>query len=68
MPRGVSGVSAAKVARMLAGIDFPARKAQLIEHARRNGAREAVLQALQELPDKEYHTMPDALEAYGEKR
>jgi hypothetical protein len=43
-----------EVQRFLAGIDYPATKEQLIEHAKGKGADEQAMEALQSLPDQEY--------------
>jgi hypothetical protein len=43
-----------KVQKSLGGISYPATKEQLIEHARRNQAEKDVLDALQNIPDREY--------------
>jgi hypothetical protein len=43
-----------EVQKYLAGIDYPATKEQLIEHAQSRGASQDILQALASLPDGEY--------------
>lgn len=43
-----------EVQKYLAGVDYPATKDQLVEHARSRGADEHVLDALSRLPDDEY--------------
>jgi hypothetical protein len=43
-----------KVQKSLGGISYPATKEQLIEHARGNQAEKDVLDALQNIPDREY--------------
>lgn len=43
-----------EVEKYLAGVDYPATKEQLVEHARSHGAPNDVLQALQGMPDGEY--------------
>jgi hypothetical protein len=43
-----------KVQKFLRGIDYPATKEQLIEHARKNKADDDVIEALRELPEREY--------------
>jgi hypothetical protein len=68
MARGVGGKSPSNVARYLSGIDFPARKADLINHAKRNGAEDEVLQTLEELPEGEYQDMAEVMQGYGEAR
>jgi hypothetical protein len=42
------------VQKSLAGTDYPARKDELIARAKGNGASGEVMDALQELPDREY--------------
>ncbi|HWG00987.1 MAG TPA: DUF2795 domain-containing protein [Trebonia sp.] len=43
-----------KVQKFLGGISYPASKEQLIDHARGKNADQDVLDALQDLPDREY--------------
>jgi hypothetical protein len=43
-----------KVQKFLGGMSYPASKEQLIEHARSKNADKDVLDALQNLPDREY--------------
>jgi hypothetical protein len=43
-----------KMQKYLSDISYPATRQQLIEHARNSHADEQVLNALQELPDREY--------------
>jgi hypothetical protein len=38
----------------LGGIDYPASKEDLVEHAEAQGADEEVLDALRRIPDREY--------------
>ncbi|GAA3796498.1 DUF2795 domain-containing protein [Sphaerisporangium flaviroseum] len=42
------------VQKFLSGVDYPATKEQLVEHAKKQGADKQALEALQRLPDKEY--------------
>ena len=51
-----------KVQKFLGGISYPATKDQLIEHARGKQADGDVIDALQELPDREYDG-PNAVSA-----
>ena len=46
----------------LSGIDYPVGKAQLVEHARQQGADEESLATLERLPDREYDG-PNAVSA-----
>jgi hypothetical protein len=43
-----------EVQKYLSGVDYPATKDQLIEHARGKGAPDEVIEALSSLPDDEY--------------
>ena len=43
-----------EVQKSLSGVDYPASKQDLLEHARGQGAGDDVLQALQRIPDREY--------------
>jgi hypothetical protein len=43
-----------KVQKFLSGMDYPASKQQLIDHARSKKADKDVLEALESLPDREY--------------
>lgn len=66
MTRGVGGHSPANIAHSLKGIDFPARKQELVEHARRNQAETAVMEILRQMPEQEYHTMADVMKGVGQ--
>jgi hypothetical protein len=41
------------VQKALSGVSYPSKKEDLIEHAKRNGADQDILDALQKLPDGE---------------
>lgn len=41
--------------KFLGGVEYPASREQLVEHARAKGADEAVLTGLQAIPDREYN-------------
>jgi hypothetical protein len=40
--------------KYLSGMDYPATKADIVEHARGQGAGDDVVQALDRIPDREY--------------
>jgi hypothetical protein len=40
--------------KQLKGVDYPARKQDLIDHVRQKGADEAAISALEKLPDREF--------------
>jgi len=68
MTRGVGGESPANVTTFLKGIDYPARKEQLVKHAQQNGAESSAIDVLQKMPDQEYDNMADVMKGYGETR
>ncbi len=41
--------------KFLGGIEYPASRDQLVEHARSQGADEGVLEGLKAIPDREYN-------------
>jgi hypothetical protein len=47
-------VSPIDIQKALSGMDYPATKQQIIEHAERNGADQQVLEALRKIEDREY--------------
>ena len=55
-----------EVEKSLKGIDFPAKKEDLIKHARQHGADQQVLETLKELPEEEFRTPIDVTKAIGE--
>ena len=61
MARSSMTRSAAHIAESLKGIDFPANKDNVVEHARKNKAEDEVLDVLQNLPEQEYGTMADVM-------
>jgi hypothetical protein len=64
--------SAAAIAKLLSGIDFPKKKNELIEYAKTNKSKveaaEEVIQVIRELPDKTYNNMVDVEKAVAEVR
>jgi hypothetical protein len=53
--KAMSAVNPVQVQKFLGGIDYPATKDQILETARRRGADDNVMQALQQLPKREYN-------------
>jgi hypothetical protein len=51
--------SPVQVQKFLKGIDYPAKKQDLIEHAKKNNASNEVLEDLNKIPDKEYTNAAD---------
>jgi hypothetical protein len=68
MTRGIGGESPANVTTSLKGIDYPAKKDQLVKHAQRNGAESEVIEVLKAMHDQEYGNMADVMKGYGEAR
>ena len=66
MTRGLGGHSPANVTHYLKGSDFPANKEDLLEHAKKNGAEDAVLEMIENMPDGEFGNMADVMSAYGD--
>ena len=59
-------VNPIQLQKHLKGMDYPASKEDLIEHAKKNGADENALAALEDLPDEQYETPADVSKAIGE--
>ena len=59
-------VNPIQLQKHLKGMDYPASKEDLIEHAKKNGADEHALAALEDLPDDQYETPADVSKALGE--
>lgn len=66
MARGMGGQSPSNIAHHLAGIDFPAKKEDLVQHAKQKHAEEDVLEILEQMPDQEYGNMADVMKGVGE--
>jgi hypothetical protein len=65
---GTSGIqgSAANVTHALKGVDFPASKQQLIDHAQKQNADNVVLDELKNLPDQQYNNMAEVMKGFGQ--
>ncbi len=68
MTRGVGGESPANVQKYLKGVDYPAKKRELVEQAKKNDAPKEVLDVIQQFPDHEFGGPQDVMKAYGEMR
>ena len=51
--------------KYLKGMDYPARKADLIKRAEQNGADDQVRSTLEQLPDQEFDSAADVSKAIG---
>ncbi len=47
-------VSPIELQKHLKGVDYPAQKDQLVQHAEQQGAPDDVLEGLRQIPDREY--------------
>jgi poly-D-alanine transfer protein DltD len=66
MTRGVGGESPSNLALHLKGIDFPCRKRDLVSHVKKTNPDKKVMDALDDLPEREYKTMAEVMEGFGE--
>ena len=57
----MAGISPEAIYNYLNGMNYPARKPELIEHAKNNGAAGDVIVALKSLPDEEYKSLDDLI-------
>ena len=55
-------VSPIEAQKFLSGVDYPATREQIVEHAEREGADEEIRSALEQIPDREYDG-PNAVSA-----
>jgi predicted secreted protein len=62
----MGGRSPANITHFLDGLDFPATKDELIDHAEDNNAPQEVLDVLEQLPDQEYSSMADVMSGVGQ--
>jgi hypothetical protein len=64
--------SAAAIAKLLSGIEFPKDKSKVIDYAEKNKKRvdepEELINTIKEIPDRIYHNMIDIEKALGEIR
>ncbi|MCE8015166.1 DUF2795 domain-containing protein [Halomonas sp. MCCC 1A17488] len=66
MTRGLGGRSPANITHHLQGVDFPARRDDLIAQAQANGAEDEVMEVVRRLPEQEYESMADVTKGVGE--
>lgn len=65
---GHGKVSASEVNRFIGGMDFPAQKKDLIEHARGQNAPREVLDLMENFPDQEYRSAAEVGQAIGDAK
>ncbi|MCC4769440.1 DUF2795 domain-containing protein [Methanosarcina sp. DH2] len=56
-----------EVQKALKGMDYPAQKQKLIEHAKKHKASNEVMEVLQDLPDHEYSNAADVSKEFSGK-
>ncbi len=61
----MADVKPVQVEKFLSGIDYPAKKDELVSQARDNGASNEVRQTLERLPEKTYNSPNDVSEEIG---
>lgn len=55
-----------QVQKFLSGMDYPASKDEIVEHAKSKGADENIMDTLEQLPEEDYETPADVSKAIGE--
>lgn len=65
MGRGAGGESPANVQKYLKGVDYPAKKRDLEQQAKKNDAPDEILQMIRKFPDQEFSGPQDVMKAYG---
>lgn len=48
-----------EVQKALSGVDYPASRKELIDHAKERGARDNIIEALEQLEEREYANPAD---------
>jgi hypothetical protein len=61
----VQELSASAFQKYLSGMDYPAGKQDLINHARKNNAPDAVIQVLEMFQDKSFQSAADVSQEFG---
>lgn len=62
----MANISVTEITKSLKGIDFPAEKDDLVDHAMDNGADEEVISMMKAMRDGTYETMADVMAAFGD--
>ena len=65
MTKGLEGHSPIDVTKHLKGIDFPAGKQDILEHAKQQGADGEVLDLTNKMPDGKFESMADVMKGVG---
>ena len=59
-------ISAADLAHGLKGAHFPMNTRQLVEHARHNNAPNGVVEAIKQMPDREFSSLAEVEHAFSQ--
>lgn len=63
--QGKATVNPIQVQKFLSGLDYPAKKQQILDTAKQQGADENVMSTLQRIPDREYEGPTGITEEIG---
>lgn len=63
-----SKVSAAQIQVYLKGMDYPANKEEIVQHAEQNNAPESVLKYLRQLPERQYDRPNHVQQEFGKMK
>ena len=61
----MAAINPIQLQKYLKGMDYPARKADLLKRAEQNGADDQVRSTLEQLPDQEFNSAADVSKAIG---
>ncbi len=61
----VEGLSASAFQKFLGGMDYPAGRQDLIDHAKKNDAPDSVIRVLQQFEDRQYQSAADVSQEFG---
>ncbi len=59
-------VSPAYIQKFLAGMDYPASRQEIVEHAKKNNADQDVINILRAIPDQQYNSAVDVSKGIGQ--
>jgi len=66
MTRGMGADSVSSITPHIAGVRFPATRGDMLRQARQTGAAKDVMDVLHCVPDREFATVADVMQALGE--
>jgi hypothetical protein len=59
-------VNPIQVQKFLGGMNYPAKKDEIVDHAKSKGADKNVMDTLNQLPDEDFQTPADVSKAIGQ--